>query len=127
MKVSRYLTSGIILTLLLLFLFSNCTYERTLRQSELRKLGPVLRSVIIDESHPGPLYDITLQEDGTYLLGVVIRTDDPDRLKQTGIPLLATGGGRATARLTKDQVREVVRIRGVQYIELATTSRPPDE
>jgi hypothetical protein len=115
-----------IITLAFFILYAGCSSSGTLRDRDLKKLDPILRSIVIDGSHPGPLYDVTVREDGTFLIGVIIRTTDPESLRRAGIPILGTGGGTATARLTVEQLKEAVRVRGVHAIELGTIIRQRD-
>lgn len=123
MGTSKHLVVCFLFVSTVLLLFTACASQTTLRERELMRLDPVLRSVVVDGKHPGPLYEIRTLPDGTVLYGVVIRTNDLDRLRNSGIPLLSTGGGTATALLTLDEVKQAVRIRGVQSIHLATSEQ----
>jgi hypothetical protein len=125
MTFQRQILPSVIILIIMLF-YAGCSSSGTLRDRDLKKLDPILRSIVVNGSHPGPLYDVTVREDGTFLIGVIIRTADPERLRRAGIPILTTGGGTATARLTVEQLKEAVRVRGVHAIELGTIIRQRD-
>ena len=111
--------------LILTALFQSCSSSGKLTEEERRKLAPRLH-FLFDEDRPGALgdIDVTTQPDGKVLAGVIIHCSQPEDLRFLGDKVRTTVGQLVTAKLGKQDLKRVLQIASVKYVEASTIQHP---
>jgi lipopolysaccharide export LptBFGC system permease protein LptF len=113
----------VLLLLLSSLLFINCRNTAPLSQAESEKLDRALQRLVTGQSLSRDSYTISTR-DGDTVYSVLIRTDDPERLSQSNVPIGTVNGNIVTARLTIDQIREAASLPFVRSIANPERARP---
>ena len=113
-----------VLLILIVQIFSGCSSGKELTMEEKSKLHPMLQNLIEDQDSPELQLQADLLEDGTKVYPVIIRTDNPEELKEQGIPTNSVSGDIVTARLTVEQIRKAAALSSVENIETGSTNYP---
>jgi len=113
-------TDFIILIFSLTVFFQNCSNKQTLSQAEQEKLDPFLQLLVLEEEINETKYSVYQQKDGTKLYGVIIQTSDVEEIKKTGIQINSYDGNIITAKLTPDDIRKLVNLKSVIFINNST-------
>ena len=87
--------------------------EKTGGKPGMAKMGPVLREIYNRRG-----------EFEASSVGVLIRTDDPEALKQSGVGVRTVAGDIVTATVTLDQLPSIVAMGTVTYITAGSVCRP---
>ena len=95
---------GIFLLLLTSLFCLHCQSADSLSRSEQVKLDRALQRLVSGEPLSIDQYTTDTRE-GETVYSVLIQTDDPERLRQSDLPVGSISGNTATARLTVDQIR----------------------
>ena len=110
--------SFLFIIMLILVAFSqSCTNKQTLSPSEQEKLDPFLQQLLVGEQINYSKYSMYQEDDGTVLYGVIIHAKDIDEIKKTGIHFNSIHGSLITAKLTPEEIRDVVNLNSVHFIE----------
>lgn len=98
-----------------------------LTETQKNRIGGRLQRVIRGEKEgPRPVEPVG-SRDGVPVYEVIIKTDDPDALREAGIPLGSVQGSIATARLTVNQILKAATVKGVGGIQAATRQETHEE
>jgi hypothetical protein len=99
--------------------------EKALTEAELSKCSPSLRA-LLQGREPRSVRPVpqSTRADGATVYPVLIRTADPEAVREAGIPLNSVQGPVATARLTLDQIRTAARLEAITRIEASGRSFP---
>ncbi len=98
----------------------NCGHNQTLNQVEQEKLDPFLQQLVLGEDINESKYSIYRQDDGTVLYGVIIKTEDVEDIKKSGIHINSHSGNIITAKLTKEDIRRLANLKSVIFINHST-------
>lgn len=109
---------------MLAFLALCCGSSRELADAERAKLHPMLQRLLEDPSGYAFCCDMSVRPDGTRVYAVIIRSSDPDELRKAGIPLSSVMGDVITARVSLEELRKVIRLPSVRWVETGSTNVP---
>ena len=117
----RTLLASLVSAMLLL----GCSSSDRLTEEALRKLDTRLL-FLFDETRPAALgnIDVATQPDGTILVGVIIHCSDPDALRFLGDKVGTKTENLVTAKIGRTDLRQVLQMDGVKYVEAATMQSP---
>ncbi|PSQ96228.1 MAG: hypothetical protein BRD55_07165 [Bacteroidetes bacterium SW_9_63_38] len=91
-----------------------------LSESERQKLDHAL-TLLLTEGPENPFFDYqTRQRDGETTYGVLIRTSDPEALRETALPLGSPSSNILTAHLTISEIQQAAQIDAVVSISNPT-------
>jgi hypothetical protein len=94
---------------------------RMLTKLQKKRIGPRLQRLIRGKDLTGPQsIEPVGKRGGASVYEVLIYGDNPDALREAGIPLGTVQGGLMTARLTIDQILKAAMVDAVQNIQAAT-------
>ncbi len=111
-------------TLLLLFLGSGCTHPPGLSKLEKQKLDPRLQRLLRNPATPPPRLASVADQNGTVRYLVIIHSDDPEKVKQAGIVVNSQVGNRLTALVSLEELRQIVRLPSVRFVESGSKNFP---
>lgn len=98
----------------------NSSSAPDLTDDQKKRIGGRLQRLIRgDEEGPRPVEAVG-SRGGRSVYEVIIQCDDPDALRDAGIPLNTVQGALITARLTIDQILEAATVKAVDAIRAAT-------
>jgi len=85
------------------------------------KVDLPLRRIVFEgaAASSGERLQKTERDDGSIVYHLLVRTESPEALRESGLPVSSVSGGVATARWTTEQIREAVRLSSVRRIEPA--------
>jgi len=95
--------------LAVLFFMAGCGSTASLTQQEKVKLDPALQQVLEGEQSSERKMDVSLRKDGTKLYGVIISIKDNVKSNDLGIHCNTVQPGMVTAKLTVEEIRQVVK------------------
>lgn len=98
--------------------------SRGLSSTEKKRLGPTLQRLLRGDSLAMERVDPVSTKEGAPVYEVTIRTENPDALREAGLPLTSVQGTLVTARLTLDQLRSAASTTGVRTIRAAKQLEP---
>ncbi len=87
-----------------------------LSDAERLKLDPLLQRLVSDVRVVEDDYSISTRPDGVKEYGVIIYTDKLEELRSAGIPINSVVRDFATARLTVEELRKVVKLPSVRAV-----------
>ena len=95
-----------------------------LTPAEKSKLDPALQRLLTGASVNRADYDVTTGKSGEETYGVLVRTDNPDALRQAGYDVTSAFGDVAVVRVTLPALRSLVRLASVRSVSNGTRSYP---
>ncbi len=112
-------------TLVCASMLQSCTSSLKLTEEERQKLDPRLHFLFDEETRAIPVnIEATTQPDGTVLAGVIIHCSQPEDLRFLGDKVRTTVGQLVTAKLGKQDLKRVLQIASVKYVEASTIQHP---
>jgi hypothetical protein len=97
-----------------------CGSTMSLSSSEKEKIDPQLQQLFTDIEINKKNYNISKKTDGEDLFGVIIYADNIDELTKLGYVITSHGDKIVTAKLSKNEIREVARLSSVKSIKNST-------
>jgi len=104
------------------FFIAGCASPAALGDKEKEKLDPPLQQLLEGKQTAERKLNVIQNSDGTKLYGVIIRIKDNVTEKELGIHCNTLQSGIATARLTLEEIREIVKLDAVIRVEAGTKS-----
>ncbi len=99
-----------------------CGQGTSLSRDEMAKLDPGLRQ-LFGQPPPGDAnYDVSLRPDGVKEYGVVIRSDNPQELRDMGIKVGSVVGDIITARVSVEEMHRIVALPAIRSVEQGNRS-----
>ncbi len=111
-------------TLFLLLWWGGCTTQSRLSATEKQKLDPDLRRLLENPENSPPQLTALKGQDGKTRYRVIIHIDHPKALQQAGIVINSRVGNRVTALVTLKQLRQLVRLPEVNFVESGSKTYP---
>ncbi len=90
----------------------------------MQTLDPALQRLLRGEARGMDRYRTSTRDDGTTVYSVLLRSNNPEALRDAGLPLNSVQGDIVTARLSLEQLRTAARLEAVQRIENPTEASP---
>lgn len=113
------------LGLFLLSLSTGCANStQTLTNPQMQKLDPALQRLVQGETRSMDQFSASERDDGTTVYSVILRSEQPEALREAGLPINSVQGSIVTARLRIAQIREAATLEAVQNIENPTQHDP---
>jgi len=84
----------------------------------------MLQRLLDDPAGYAACCDMSVRSDGTRVYGVIIRASNPDELRNAAIPLTSVTGDVITARLSLEELRKLIRLPSVRWVETGSTNFP---
>ncbi len=113
-----------IMMLFLVFVPQSCNNKQTLSPSEKEKLDPQLQQLLLEDGVTEKRYNVSMNENGKKVYGVIILTKNPEDIKRLGIHLNSVHGEIVTAKLRPEEIRNIVNLNSVQYLENSKKNYP---
>ena len=108
--------------ILLVLLMSGCSATKSLSEYESGKLDPLLQQILQGKEVPEKKINVLLKEDGTKLYGVIIKINNKDEIDNLGIHYNSVIDDMVTAKLSVEELRQIVKLNSVIRIETGTKS-----
>lgn len=96
----------------------------TLTQEQMGKLDPELQRIVSGEDVSDQNLDISVLPDGRKQYGVIIRSLHSDEIRSAGITVGSVFGDVITARVTVEELRELVKLPSVRAVQSSTINFP---
>lgn len=109
--------NGIMIVVLCSMVALQCGGGRSLSQEEMAKLDPHLQRLLTETSPSDTDYDVSVRGDGVKEYGVIVRSDRPQELRDAGIKVGSVFGDVVTARVSLDELRQIVGLASVRAVE----------
>ncbi len=90
----------------------------------MQKLDPALQRLVQGETRSMDQFSASERDDGTTVYSVILRSEQPEALREAGLPINSVQGSIVTARLRIAQIREAATLEAVQNIENPTQHDP---
>jgi hypothetical protein len=111
--------------LIILSVFSlTCMPRSALTKEEMNKLDPTLQRLVSGENVGEDELGSTVRANGAKEYGVIVRSSDPDELKNAGFHLNSVFGEVVTVRVTTDELRRLVKLPSVRFVEAGSKNYP---
>jgi hypothetical protein len=107
------------MTLLTLMVFQ-CAPSRSPSDTELSKLDNILRHLLINDEVDDKNIKISLRANGEKEYAVIIRSDNIEELKKTGIQLSSALGDVIVTRVTKEELKKIISLRSIKSVEVGS-------
>jgi hypothetical protein len=88
-----------------------------LTREEAAKLDPVLHKIFLSGESDESQLDVGRRKDGEKEYAVIIRTSDVEALRSSGITPGSVFDDVVTARVTKNELRKVLRLSAVRAVQ----------
>jgi hypothetical protein len=106
--------------MILLVFIAGCSGTPSLNQTEKEKLDPPLQQVLSGMAISATKYDVSLTGDGTKIYGVIIRAKNIEEITSLGIGFNSHQGEMITAKLTAEEIRQLVNLNSVIRVEIGS-------
>jgi hypothetical protein len=94
-----------------------CGQGPSLSHEEMAKLDPGLQQLFTQPPPADAGYDVSVRTDGVKEYGVIIRSRNPQDLRDAGIRMGSVFGDVITARVSVEELRRVVALPTVRAVE----------
>jgi len=112
----------LVYAMLLFFFVSGCAGPAALSEQEKEKLDPFLQQLVEGKPVNEAKLNISVNNDGTKLYGVIISIKPKVKESDLGIHCNTIQPGLATARLTLEEIKGIVKLDAVIRVESGSKS-----
>ena len=117
------MTKGVLLGTLCVLL-SACSGTTALTETERQKLDPQLIMLLSGDAVSDSDYDSSLRGDGTKEYAVIIRSENVEEFKRSGIQVGSAFSDVITARVTLKELRKVLALSSVRAVQASLKNHP---
>lgn len=124
MRVRTWLEGSARFSILLLLFALSCTFRHSLSSEEMNKLDFTLQRFVLGEFVGEDELPATIRLDGSKEYGVIVRTSNVDELTKAGFRPNSVFGDVVTVRVTVDELRRLVKLSSVRFVEAGSKNYP---